>query len=861
MLLLLLALGAVTRCAAVPYGIPPPNRTQNCQYGISLEWTTRVASSVFATPFIADLMHDGRKEILIPTFSQYLEALNGADGEDVRGYPFAHPKFKAYASPIPVDIDGDGKVEWLVAMYTGELVLFGEEGTARGIFKIPPLAVKKRWMDHRNSSDFSAEDLDRIATVRMKRWRPDKGVLRDIMRARYMKDLFLYPENDEAQNGYVESGGGHVYRPSREQAFSDASPRGAQAAAMGDADENDEVGVNGEREEEEEEGSTDAAGGLRTEEGEEDEDDDEQRRAMDSRDTVQYWQDDDVSFDDDDDFYLVDDNLHSPRRPDIEQQGIGPNGRLSEEAKSSMKLLFHPELYRAKIVYDEEKDAFTTKYLRGAYSTTTLPDEVAVDAHILSTPRIVDIDGGGDLDVIVHVSYYFDQQEYYSPLLQKEPLPSDVDPDNYVATAVVCVNLVTGELKWAYPLHLTTKHDPSPAYALSSPLVVNAEREDASLEVYVTSSTGSIVGLSSDGKLLTGWPVWLGPITASPTAEDLLGHDQLNVCVGDVEGRIRCLTPEGATLWESYVIGGIADHITFGDVNGDGQMDVVFGTSAGLVYALDGSSGATLPHFPIVTGGTIVAPVLLLDLARRSFAPGIDDVGTDSAYPAEAKYPPLSLVVPSHDGKVYIVHGRDGCVETVDIDEKASSMVLTDDLTGNGHMDLLVTTIGGGVYVFETMTPYHPLKVWSSKTKGLNGDSASENNVGVSIASDYRTPRDVRGDRFSLRIHIHDDRPKVLKRREYAVSVYVGTRNRVFRGAFKEAKEYLLHMRAPLERVYSSVTVVMALPNGQLFSDTISLGFNMHFLSTIKYILVIPFVGTACALMLVHKRHEVDMSD
>lgn len=40
------------------------------------------------------------------------------------------------------------------------------------------------------------------------------------------------------------------------------------------------------------------------------------------------------------------------------------------------------------------------------------------------------------------------------------------------------------------------------------------------------------------------------------------------------------------------------------------------------------------------------------------------------------------------------------------------SMVLTDDLDNNGRMDLLVSTMNGNVYAFETSSPYHPLKAW-----------------------------------------------------------------------------------------------------------------------------------------------------
>lgn len=829
-LLILLQL-AFTVTSALPLAIPPPNKTQNCQYGVNLEWSARVGSSVFATPVIVDLMHDGRKEILIPTFSQYLEGLAGATGDDLPGYPFVHPKFKSYSSPLPVDIDGDGRVDWLVATYTGELLLFNEEGTARTLLQIPPLAVKKNW-SKLHGEDEAAAPLDKLAAMRVTQPKLNAKALADVMSAHHMHDLTFtmghqYENRSAQQARYRQHGNGdpHNYRGLSEAPESSVPPSHPRRVAEPQAVD-DPVAREGEAiidpfwEEFDEESVDDE--GLVDYDGDYGDDDHEWAGAFAAGHHEQY----------------------------AAPKALDAGGHLSKEAKASLSLLFNPDMYRAEIIYDDEKDAFSTHHLRGRLESTVEADEVAVDAHILSTPRIVDIDGNGLLDIILHVSYFFDPKEYASPQFNKAPLPEDVNPDDYAATAVVCVDLITGQLKWVHLLHLTSKTAENPAFGLSSPLVVNADRKDASLEIYVTSSTGSVVGLSNNGAVLPGWPVWIGPIAASPTAEDLVGNDTLNICVGDVEGKIRCLSPSGQTVWERTVVGGIADQITYGDVNGDGQMDVVFGTSAGLIYALNGRTGERLPNFPIVTGGSVVAPVLLVNLRRRRFM--VDRSSTSR--------PPLTLVVPSHDGKVYLVDGFDGCIETVDIDEKSSSMVLTDDITGNGQMDLLVTTINGGVYVFETLSPYHPLKAWSSKTKGLNGNTAGESQVGVHIVGDYRRARDIRGDRFKLKIQIDDSRAHT-KTQKYHVSIYVGTRTKVFSRDYTKPGEYMLDLRAPMQRMYSSVNVVMTLPNGQVFTDSVSLSFNIHFLSTIKYVLAVPFLATMGALMLVKKRHEVVFSD
>lgn len=751
-----------------------PNATSKCFSGLNLEWSARVGSSVYATPRIVDLANDGHKEILIPTFSQFLEALDGPTGQDVPGFPFMHPSMKTYASPLPVDLNGDGQVDWLVALYTGELVIFGPDGKVQGHLKVPPLAMKRNWV----RDSLVPQDA---ATVTPGTPIRDAAVLAGIMNARRMDDLFIDIEQLQRERANLLA----------------QRRRGVQAQAATE-DQAEEMATRG----------TEATGAVKEEE--------------------YFYEDDDDRFDMGED---DDDRLEA--NWDDKRNEIGPTSHLSPEARESLSLLFHPELYRVA-GQENETSGFGGRNLRPAVNVTIAEDEIEVDAHILSTPVVTDVDNNNDLDVILHVSYFFSEEAVQRHHRQ---FPNEVSLNDYVATAVVCMNLVTGETRWARLLHASTKQSTNVAYGLSTPLVVNAD-EDRDSEVYVSTTLGFVFGFKGNGDPLDGWPVQLGPLSASPTAEDVTGDGKLDICIGDTEGKVRCYNASGTVMWDADVIGGIADRLSFGDVDGDGVVDVVFGTTSGLIYALRGDNGSVLPSFPIVTGGSIVAPVLLLNLNGMLFSKGVD------------------IVVPSHDGRVYLVRETSGCVETIDIDEKSSSMVLADDITGNGQMDLLVTTINGGVYVFETQTPYTPMNAWPSKTKGVNGCSASGNYVGVFIESEFRKLRDVQGDTMPLQITVFDARKEVAQRR-YVVDIFVGTRTRVHHQVFTKPGTYMLKIRAPLERVYSSLNVVLTLPNGQVFTDSISLSFNMHFMDAIKYTLVIPFLVVSMALMLVHKRHEV----
>ena len=80
--------------------------------------------------------------------------------------------------------------------------------------------------------------------------------------------------------------------------------------------------------------------------------------------------------------------------------------------------------------------------------------------------------------------------------------------------------------------------------------------------------------------------------------------------------------------------------MTVGDIDGDGGLEVVFGTSGGGVHALRGATGLDVPGFPFRTRGRIMAPVLLVPLVEGMRG--------------------LHLVVQSYDGHLYAIHGATG---------------------------------------------------------------------------------------------------------------------------------------------------------------------------------------------------------
>lgn len=815
---------------------------------IHLEWATHVGASIISTPRIVDLHSDGYKEILIPTYDHYFEALNGLNGEEVDGgFPLLHRKLKSYSSPLPIDMNGDGRMDWLIGLYSGELLVLTEESEVLGVIQLPPLAMKKNWV----SKNISISNVARMHTVQKRQMgagsEEDRQMLEEIMRARSVQHLRFRrvvraTVNEDGKGPMDNEGEWNTPSQRRTEKRTIASERSSNPDLR----------------------PTYSPGNAE----------------MNTFESLQKIEDTKIiknsssplNIHEIADFPVDEKGVPSMTSVELEQlfrsfpQLTLKYDQWSDEAKRSLQLLY-PPIDPSSASLDEnaaDDSSFSFKLLRSPLWSELAEDEIAVDAHILSTPVIVDIDKKGDMDIIVHVSYFFDPDEYLSNAtvnageggegrLHSRTLPVDIKPEEYIATALLCFNIVTGELRWSRVVDVTTTSDIHPSYALSSPLVLNGDAHQDGLEIYLTTTSGRILGFNADGEPLPEWSHYLGPITGSPVSEWVLGPTSLNqiasgphICAGGASGVVACFNTSGGLLWETVVEGVISDQITFGDINGDGILDLVFGTSAGLIYALHGTNGTIHRNFPVKTNGPIVAPALLINL---------DSEYTESS----GKAVPLHIVIPSHDGNLYVVDGREGCVvSTVHVGEKSSTMVLADDITGNGKVDLLLTSLQGGVFVFEAPAAFHPNKRWASKVKGVNGVAASENGIGVFITPPFRQYRDIQGAVFFLELEIQDwlhyRRPNKASF-VYTIDIFIGPRIQVYHGIFRAPGKHLLRLRSPLQNMYATIMVVMTTPEGLTYADELSMSFNMKYLAAVKYTLIMPFLVCSFGLMLIRKRH------
>ncbi|KAG2425141.1 hypothetical protein HXX76_013895 [Chlamydomonas incerta] len=142
---------------------PVPGASRCGRHRLDLSWMSEATSSVYASPLITDLHADGRRDIIVPSFVHYLEVLEGPNGGQAPGgWPAFHAS-SVHASPLLYDIDFDGVRDVLLATYDGQVLFYKDTGDKlhEGL-QISRLRVRKDWyvgLDPNDPFDHSHPDV------------------------------------------------------------------------------------------------------------------------------------------------------------------------------------------------------------------------------------------------------------------------------------------------------------------------------------------------------------------------------------------------------------------------------------------------------------------------------------------------------------------------------------------------------------------------------------------------------------------------------------------------------------------------------------------------------------------------------
>lgn len=480
---------------------------------------------------------------------------------------------------------------------------------------------------------------------------------------------------------------------------------------------------------------------------------------------------------------------------------------------------------------------------------------VWIDPHIQTTPVIGDIDGDGEEELVIAVSYFFDEAEYsVDSHMAKFAVGENGDIQKYLASGIVVYNLNTRIIKWSQHLDLSTAYTRYKAASLASPALADVNG-DGLLEVVVGTSMGFLYVLDpKTGDALEGWPIQMGDIQGHVAVADIDQDGKLEIVATDTRGSIAAFRGDGTEVWELHIGSAFTAGVTFGDVNGDGQLEAAFATSDGRVFLADAATGQVLPEWPFRTFGRITTPVLITK---------VDGSDRNSA---------MQLIFTSHDGYLYVIDNEKLCSSALDLGEPSNAMVLAEDLASTGEMDLLVTTTGGNIYSIRTTSPYHPLKVRRELFPGVSEASyvARWNWAGIYAVAGSRIPRDVRGAQVQIRFTIMDKRawsyPKEIDNKKVApklsykiIATLVGVGAKEMNAGDRpviglsqivnHSGTYMIDLPCPRSRTTATIRLEMKDDNGSIFVDEFPLSFHVHFYRLLKWLVVGPLSVMAAVVL------------
>ncbi|CAN0879812.1 Protein DEFECTIVE IN EXINE FORMATION 1 [Linum grandiflorum] len=476
-----------------------------------------------------------------------------------------------------------------------------------------------------------------------------------------------------------------------------------------------------------------------------------------------------------------------------------------------------------------------------------LEDYVNVDAHILSTPVIADIDKDGVSEMVVAVSYFFDHEYYDNPEHLKEL--GGIDIDKYVAGSIVVFNLDTKQIKWTRELDLSTDNENFRAFIYSTPTVADLDG-DGYMDILVGTSYGLFYVLDHRGNIREKFPLEMAEIQGGVVAADINDDGKLELVTTDTHGNVAAWTTQGEEIWETHLKSLVSQQPSVGDVDGDGHTDVVIPTLSGNIYVLNGKDGSMVRPYPYRTHGRVTSQVLLIDLSKRG-----------------EKSKGLSLVTSSFDGYLYLIDGPSSCADVVDIGETSYSMVLADNVDGGDDLDLIVTTMNGNVFCFSTPSPHHPLKAWRSPNQGRNNVANRYNREGVYVTHPSRAFRDEEGKNFWVEFEIVDKhRFPSGSQAPYNVTTtllvpgnYQGDRRITQSQIYDEPGKYRTKLPTVGVRTTGTVMVEMVDKNGLYFSDDFSLTFHMYYYRLLKWLIVLPMLGMFGILVILRPQEAVPL--
>lgn len=481
------------------------------------------------------------------------------------------------------------------------------------------------------------------------------------------------------------------------------------------------------------------------------------------------------------------------------------------------------------------------------------PDDnefVFVDAHVLATPTLADTDGDGEAnELVVPVSYYFDPFVYGDQKFVETTLGGLEQNElvDYVAGGIIIIDLKTRKILRQKMLGITRASSDQPGYLLATPTVVKIARGDTNAMIIIGSATGDLHLLNA--KYLseaTGFPQSLDSVSSQVAVADLFRTGQLNIVVGDHSGNVYCLDKHGKRIWEQEVNVQILASIRFGDLENDGNLEVILTTQGGDLWILNGQDGTPYPpNYPLHLNVGVHSPVLLLHLNSSS----------QDAHTGGKRLNALSIVMSTSEA-IYIVDALTGCIYTFETQHMFMDILVDDIDPYSPGLELLALSLDGYMVCFSTQTSHssdlqRAIESWPSDAIGQNSFTHKSNTFALVLPHANNTNRDISGSSFNLDLQLYHSTihsPTM----EYVIQVTVGRKYKLYSDIVtvnNKVNDIRLVIPTPPIPLRCFVTVKVCNTHVQCDTQSYYVNFNLNFEDNLKWFLALPFLFL-CAFVL-----------
>jgi outer membrane protein assembly factor BamB len=233
--------------------------------------------------------------------------------------------------------------------------------------------------------------------------------------------------------------------------------------------------------------------------------------------------------------------------------------------------------------------------------------------------------------------------------------------------------------------------------------------------VVVGCDNGYVYALSHDGKLI--WKFKTGGGVKSFSIGDVDGDGEMEVLVGSWDDNVYCIGGEGGQVkWKVKTGNWVVSSPALGDVDGDGEVEVVVGSWDNNVYCIGGEGGQV--KWKVKTGGDVDS------------SPALGDVDGDGE---------VEVVVGSDDNNIYCIEGENGKVKwKVETGDDVQSSPALGDVDGDGEVEVVVGSEDDNVYCIDGGSGWVKWKVYtggSVLSSPVLGDVDGDGEVEVVVGS------------------------------------------------------------------------------------------------------------------------------